>query len=266
MNNIQKLAEHLKSAVEILDREAIYEKLCGDECVRAEESPEQQYRMLKSDEIIQRGDEVLRDDKWQSSRELGNIVGVKLVGRYRRPIFDDHVTPVKEHIMEERNMALDAAGEVNVMAEELKKAKADLFAYGEFTRNVANALGMGTYEISFSDVLDKIRIGREVHAGHYKDLRNVIDRQEEKLDNAATYIEGLERDLEAQINITSNWESTAAQHLRNEEYYRSLVVQIGEMFGIMSKISDDGSVQDSVLALKVPELVQQHLIKYLLRK
>jgi hypothetical protein len=48
----------------------------------------------------------------------------------------------------------------------------------------------------------------------------------------------------------------ARQHAGNEEFYHSIVVQIGEMFGEAAKTSDDGSVQQDVLALKVPELVE----------
>ncbi len=50
------------------------------------------------------------------------------------------------------------------------------------------------------------------------------------------------------------WEETAAQHCRNEFYYRGLVVAIGELFGIEAKTCDDGSVQEDVLCAKVPEL------------
>lgn len=52
-----------------------------------------------------------------------------------------------------------------------------------------------------------------------------------------------------------NWIGTANHHARNEEYYRGLVVQIGEMIGPSAYISDDGSVQEDVLCAKVPELV-----------
>lgn len=51
------------------------------------------------------------------------------------------------------------------------------------------------------------------------------------------------------------WKYSAEQFSRNEDYYRGLVVAIGEMFGIEAKTSDDGSVQEDVLCAKVPELV-----------
>lgn len=48
---------------------------------------------------------------------------------------------------------------------------------------------------------------------------------------------------------------TASQHLRNEEYYRDLVEQIGEAIGEQAYIADDGVKHDRVLCAKVPELV-----------
>jgi hypothetical protein len=56
------------------------------------------------------------------------------------------------------------------------------------------------------------------------------------------------------------WQEIAAQHNRNEEYYRGLVVQIGEMLGPDAYISDDGSIQQDVLCAKVPELVRSRLL------
>lgn len=53
-----------------------------------------------------------------------------------------------------------------------------------------------------------------------------------------------------------NWMETAAQNQRNTDFYRDLIIKIGEPFGVAAKTSDDGSVQDEVLALKVPDLVE----------
>lgn len=55
------------------------------------------------------------------------------------------------------------------------------------------------------------------------------------------------------------WYDTAAQHARNEEYYRGLVQEIGEMLGADAFVSDDGSIQQDVLCAKVPELVRARL-------
>lgn len=51
------------------------------------------------------------------------------------------------------------------------------------------------------------------------------------------------------------WMEDAARHWSNEDFYRGLVYKIGELFGVEARTSDDGSVQQDVLALKVPELV-----------
>lgn len=61
--------------------------------------------------------------------------------------------------------------------------------------------------------------------------------------------------LEQAIRERNNWCDTAAQHLRNEEYYRGLVIKIGKMLGPEAYTSDDGSVQQDVLCAKVPDLV-----------
>jgi hypothetical protein len=55
--------------------------------------------------------------------------------------------------------------------------------------------------------------------------------------------------------LAAAWEDSAAQFCRNECFYRDIIVKIGEPFGIAAKTSDDGSVQQDVLTLKVPELV-----------
>lgn len=53
------------------------------------------------------------------------------------------------------------------------------------------------------------------------------------------------------------WQETAAQAYRDVEFYRGIVHQVGEMFGVAARTSDDGSIQEDVLALRVPELVAE---------
>jgi hypothetical protein len=65
--------------------------------------------------------------------------------------------------------------------------------------------------------------------------------------------------LEDAIRERNSWCDTAAQHLRNEEYYRGLVQEVGAMLGPEVFVSDDGSVQDSILCAKVPQLVRSRL-------
>ncbi len=55
------------------------------------------------------------------------------------------------------------------------------------------------------------------------------------------------------------WMSLAEQRARNSDFYQNIVIEIGAMFGNAAKTSDDGAIQETVLALKVPELVGQAL-------
>jgi hypothetical protein len=52
------------------------------------------------------------------------------------------------------------------------------------------------------------------------------------------------------------WMDFAAQNLRNVEYYRGLLDQIGESIGPAAYIADDGSISDSVLVAKLPEMIK----------
>jgi len=53
----------------------------------------------------------------------------------------------------------------------------------------------------------------------------------------------------------SGWEEDCRRHTRNEFYLRGLIEKIAEPYGILAMTSDDGSVQQDVICLKVPELV-----------
>jgi len=65
------------------------------------------------------------------------------------------------------------------------------------------------------------------------------------------------RELEQVTRERDAWLSTAMQVSRDTEFYRGLVQQAGEVFGVEAKTSDDGSIQEDVLVVKVPELVQR---------
>lgn len=73
-----------------------------------------------------------------------------------------------------------------------------------------------------------------------------------------SYIEQLGRPetLEAAIRERDMWIETAAMFSRNEDYYRGLVDEIGELFGREAHIADDGSYSQDILRAKVPELVR----------
>jgi hypothetical protein len=57
-----------------------------------------------------------------------------------------------------------------------------------------------------------------------------------------------------------NWIATAEQEGRNTQYYRGLLMSIGEMLGDEAKTCDDGSMADSVLCAKIPDLVRRRLL------
>ena len=61
---------------------------------------------------------------------------------------------------------------------------------------------------------------------------------------------------EVVADLIENWMHTAAQHHRNEQYYKHLVEQCGEIIGEESYIADDGGKHQDVLCAKVPELVR----------
>lgn len=68
--------------------------------------------------------------------------------------------------------------------------------------------------------------------------------------------ESVMKEIEREQRHTDAWMNTAAQHLRNECYYRGIIQDIGELFGEDAFISDDGSRQQDVLCAKVLDLVR----------
>ena len=70
---------------------------------------------------------------------------------------------------------------------------------------------------------------------------------------------------------TQAWKETAEQFNRNEQFYHGLLNDCAKHLGPEVYVSDDGSVQDKPLALKVPEMVgrlqaeRDMLIYWLLR-
>ena len=69
-------------------------------------------------------------------------------------------------------------------------------------------------------------------------------------------------EIDREQQKATRWLETAHQHHRNEEYYRGLVVQIGEMLGDAAFIADDGVKHLDVLCAKVPDLVRARLAGY----
>jgi hypothetical protein len=56
-----------------------------------------------------------------------------------------------------------------------------------------------------------------------------------------------------------NWEENARRSQTNADYYRGLVVRIGNMLGLPAKTADDGTIAKDILCAKVPVLVRNAL-------
>lgn len=62
---------------------------------------------------------------------------------------------------------------------------------------------------------------------------------------------------EAVAKRIAAWMDTAAQFERTADFYRNLLDDCAESLGPDAFISDDGSVQDSPIRLKIPHLVRE---------
>lgn len=58
------------------------------------------------------------------------------------------------------------------------------------------------------------------------------------------------------------WKEAAATMSRNSDFYQDIVNQVGNILGGKAYEADDGSISNSVLALKVPELVNNLKMAY----
>lgn len=103
------------------------------------------------------------------------------------------------------------------------------------------------------------RVEQETHAawgGAYQTAR-LIPAEDGCRKGLAARLQagGMAAEIEELRRSAVAWEESAAQFHRNECFYRDLIHQIGKPFGVAAMTSDDGSVQQDILALKVPELV-----------
>lgn len=64
-------------------------------------------------------------------------------------------------------------------------------------------------------------------------------------------------DIEELRRLAHAWLDTAAQHARNEEFYRNIVDQTGLILGRECCRQDDGHYTDEPLALRVPKVAQK---------
>lgn len=165
------------------------------------------------------------------------------------------------------------------------------FAYGDLVTKLAKVLGMPSMEIPLGEVLERVeelkrRVDNQIGwKGHYDSLKRQADTKvaelEAKLDSfqsnsklARMYLETKEQAEVLQKRVIAldnersvaqrerdNWEQTAAQHLRNEHFYRDLLGQCAELLGDECRRSDDGKLipKGDFLALKVPEVLKERL-------
>lgn len=61
---------------------------------------------------------------------------------------------------------------------------------------------------------------------------------------------------EAVAKRIASWMAETARAHNSIEYYRSLVIRCGDVFGEAARTCDDGSKSEDVLCAKVPELVE----------
>ena len=62
---------------------------------------------------------------------------------------------------------------------------------------------------------------------------------------------------ESMARRVAAWMDTAAQFAQDVDFYRGLLDQCAASLGPEVFVSDDGSIQDSPLRLKIPALVEQ---------
>lgn len=62
---------------------------------------------------------------------------------------------------------------------------------------------------------------------------------------------------EAVARRIASWMETAAQFAKNEDFYRRILDRCARSLGPEVFVSDDGSIQDSPLRLKIPELIER---------
>lgn len=88
-----------------------------------------------------------------------------------------------------------------------------------------------------------------IHAAR-KEYQRLIAQKSEPYE----YLQETVKELKA---MSDNWEEAARRHCSNEFFYRELLDECAAHLGPDVYVSDDGSVQDEPLRLKIPELVKQ---------
>lgn len=71
-----------------------------------------------------------------------------------------------------------------------------------------------------------------------------------------TLAQAFAEEIDREQRKATNWLETAHQFDGDVKYYQGLLDQIGALVGPEAFVSDDGSVQDSILRAKLPELAR----------
>lgn len=233
---------------------------------------EQKYRMLEVGEILREDDEVnVGSEGWVPYGAAGakiNPKGINPVGYYRRPItpryrdltFDDTIQP---------------GDEVWVF----NRGPWESVSESEYGQPYRNGYWKMRRPVAASTELDEVR---EAWQKDHMGMKRKLDTAREELESmtkkwygqrveladAKNEITDLTRRLEDALSDKvivekerDGWQEIAAQHLRNEDFYHGIVTDIGNMFGLKARISDDGTICEGVLALRVPELVAELIIE-----
>lgn len=225
---------------------------------------EPKYRMLERGEAIQTGDQYESPcfpGMWENVNRIGYIFCLERYLPHRRLVVVKVAEPQYRNL--EHGETIQEGDEFHHQARPA----------GEWvpTRSIGtnfNAEGGLTYRraLVVDGVTDTVKVGdtptREaaIEASH-EDLHEVIARQRESIQSLECHVNLLASDLKQALNERNNWIDTAAQHSRNEDFYHGIVSDIGDMFGLIARVTDDGSICEDVLVLKVPELVAALIIK-----
>ena len=90
--------------------------------------------------------------------------------------------------------------------------------------------------------------------------RTTNDRLELLLDDEKKKVELVKEQRDSAQRERDGWREDAERGMRNQEYYRGLLVKIGDMFGDEARRDDTGAVGEDVICCKVPELVKAHML------
>lgn len=191
---------------------------------------EPEYRTLQIGEIILEGDEADAPDGW------AKVPPSQLGKRYLNP-----ARTVRRKVQSTNDRNFERAEQLKKLREE----KDDLNRTLEQANNT---------NVDLLNEVDTLR--------HWKKgALTVLDEWDKVAEFAQNHPSGMlgqkYQDIVLRLLREGDaWKETAERHCCNKEFYKSIVEQIGKLFGRDAHISDDGSVQQDVLALKVYPLVK----------